>query len=428
MKNRKGFTLIELLAVIIILGILMIIAIPSVTRYISDSRKNAYVDTAKEIISGARNLVNEGKLEMYDTNTTYYIPTSCIKTENASKSPYGDFTKAYIGVVYDGKGYKYYWISVDDAGQGVKNITQLDQLDIDDIESDLKDSDIEGVVTTTGIGNRSEIKILNCTNNNWDEQYHIDDTSNNVFDESENSFLAYSMILNNSSNDLYNIPSTNIYIFRGANPNNYVKFNGDELWRVVGVYGNKIKLIRNEKKGYYQYNSSNNRRAEWVGSSLEIYLNNETEGGYYYNLSSNAKEMISTGSWDVGMTSVAKTAYESYLSSITEKYSAKIGMLTLYEFAYATTGENCYNVIPAYYYEYCGLPENNWLTPNSGSYWTISHYNDGNSIAAASISSIGFATHATVDNILGVNPAVILKSNLKIIEGSGTENNPYVLS
>ncbi len=50
MKKKNGFTLIELLAVIIILGILMIIAIPSVTNYISNSRKSAYVDTAKEIV------------------------------------------------------------------------------------------------------------------------------------------------------------------------------------------------------------------------------------------------------------------------------------------------------------------------------------------------------------------------------------------
>ena len=63
-ESKKGFTLIELLAVIIILGILMIIAIPSVTKYISDSRKEAYVDTAKEIVSGTRNVVNEGKLGM----------------------------------------------------------------------------------------------------------------------------------------------------------------------------------------------------------------------------------------------------------------------------------------------------------------------------------------------------------------------------
>ena len=83
----------------------MIIAIPLVTKYISDSRKNAYVDMAKEIIAGTRNVINEGSLGMIYTNTTYYIPSGYIKTENASKSPYGDFTQAYVGVIYDGQGY-----------------------------------------------------------------------------------------------------------------------------------------------------------------------------------------------------------------------------------------------------------------------------------------------------------------------------------
>ena len=90
-KKNKAFTLIELLAVIIILGILMIIAIPSVTTYINNSRKSAYVNTAREIISGARNFVNEGKISMYDPNATYYIKSSCINTENGQKTPYGEF-------------------------------------------------------------------------------------------------------------------------------------------------------------------------------------------------------------------------------------------------------------------------------------------------------------------------------------------------
>ena len=169
MKKKNGFTLIELLAVIIILGILMIIAIPSVTKYISDSRKASYVDTAKEIVSGTRNKVNDGKLGMFDTSATYYIPSSYIKTENASKSPYGEFTEAYIAVIYDGKGYKYYWISVDDAGQGVKNITPLDKLDEDDIESDLTSEMIKNTVEHTVIGNRNKILILDPSDETWKE-------------------------------------------------------------------------------------------------------------------------------------------------------------------------------------------------------------------------------------------------------------------
>ncbi len=173
MKNKRGFTLIELLAVIIILGILMIIAIPSVTSYINDSRKNAYVDTAKEVIGSTRNLVNSGDLGMYDTNATYYIPTSYIKTENALKSPYGDFTKAYVAVTYDGNGYNYYWISVDDTGQGVDILTSYDNLDIDDIKSDLKVEDIENTVKTTGIGGRQKILILD-QNGNWTGEFNAD--------------------------------------------------------------------------------------------------------------------------------------------------------------------------------------------------------------------------------------------------------------
>ena len=167
-KKKKGFTLIELLAVIIILGILMIIAIPSVTSYINDSRKNAYIDTAKEVVSGTRNIVNEGKLGMYDTNVTYYIPAKYVNTENSLKSPYGEFTdtSAYVGVIYDGKGYKYYWISADDAGQGIDEVTPLDKLDTDLIKSDLNPDDIYDIVRTTGIGERKIIKILE--NGVWD--------------------------------------------------------------------------------------------------------------------------------------------------------------------------------------------------------------------------------------------------------------------
>lgn len=42
--NKKGFTLIELLAVITIMGILMMVAIPSVSRTIEKSRQDTFVN------------------------------------------------------------------------------------------------------------------------------------------------------------------------------------------------------------------------------------------------------------------------------------------------------------------------------------------------------------------------------------------------
>ena len=193
-KTKRGFTLIELLAVIIILGILMIIAIPSVTRYINDSRKSAYVDTAKEIVSGTRNIVNEGKLGMYDTAITYYIPAKYINTENSLKSPYGEFTdtSAYVGVIYDGTGYKYYWISSDDAGQGVPDITPADKLDTDDIKSDLNPNDILDKIKKTGIGDRTSIKILKM-DGLWDD-FVADDNVGEDGESQSNGYTGYAYV------------------------------------------------------------------------------------------------------------------------------------------------------------------------------------------------------------------------------------------
>ena len=162
MKNNKGFSLIELLAVIIILGVLMIIAIPSVTTYIQDARKNAYISTVKGLIDGTRNLVNSGKLRMHDTDVSYYIPTSCITTENDTKTPYGEFVVSNVIVNYDGDGYKFYWYGFDSSGTGIPEITSLDELDTDLIQNDLTVGDIP---ISESVGGRNKVAMLNdeCT-------------------------------------------------------------------------------------------------------------------------------------------------------------------------------------------------------------------------------------------------------------------------
>ena len=55
MKKEKGFTLVELLAVIVIMAILLMVAIPAVSRILEDVRKRTFVNEAKTIYNEATN-------------------------------------------------------------------------------------------------------------------------------------------------------------------------------------------------------------------------------------------------------------------------------------------------------------------------------------------------------------------------------------
>jgi prepilin-type N-terminal cleavage/methylation domain-containing protein len=42
--NNKGFSFVELLGVVVIMGVILLLAIPSISRLIVDARKQAYID------------------------------------------------------------------------------------------------------------------------------------------------------------------------------------------------------------------------------------------------------------------------------------------------------------------------------------------------------------------------------------------------
>ena len=127
-NNKKGFTLIELLAVIIILGILLLIAVPVVSKYITDSRKKTYKNNLLKMVDEVSNNVNSLSGDYTFNNKEYLIvPFSCIDLEKGSntKSPFGtyDSNNSFVVVTWNnetgGTGFKYYVTTLDDGGYGV---------------------------------------------------------------------------------------------------------------------------------------------------------------------------------------------------------------------------------------------------------------------------------------------------------------------
>ncbi len=112
--NSKGFTLVELLAVIVIMGILMMVAIPSVSRTIENSRKDTFVDIAKSYANAVKTLWTADGLTCGTSNTVssavddgnYYVQIDTSKANNypvlvdqGGKSSWGNRNvKGYVRV------------------------------------------------------------------------------------------------------------------------------------------------------------------------------------------------------------------------------------------------------------------------------------------------------------------------------------------
>lgn len=128
--NKKGFTLIELLAVIVILGILMLIAIPSVTKYIASSRQKTFKNTVQMLVDAVRNdVVTE------QTGTCYAVvgEGSSIKLEKGDQSK----LKGYIYATQTSDGTYTYTVDVVDT----KNNLILNNVNENGIDSATVTSD-----------------------------------------------------------------------------------------------------------------------------------------------------------------------------------------------------------------------------------------------------------------------------------------------
>ena len=210
---------------------------------------------------------------------------------------------------------------------------------------------------------------------------------------------------------LENIPKENQYddgvdtFITGEDPNNYIWYSG-KLWRAVSVNNEEktVKLVTQWNISTINY--SNNSEA-FEGSHMEMWLNDTTVDGFLGNLRDYEKFIVTDAVWDATMD-------DTLLGSITRPngeatVTAPVGLLNMYEYQssyHETTYSNGYL--------------NNGLV-----WWTLTPYS---SSIVRYVHYFGNAINRNPLAASGVRPSINLKSNVKIVDGDGTVDNPYRLN
>ena len=279
--------------------------------------------------------------------------------------------------------------------------------------------------------------------------------------------------------------------YYGASPNNYIYFNCSdyynqtdstcEKWRIIGVFNNSVKLIRNDSIGLYSWDNKNTStgaesvygKNDWTDARLMKLLNpgyeSETTGGsLYYNLKSgncyagqnNATKSCNftstgikndvtrnliktvtytTGGWNTNIVypnfiyekEMGKTVY----TGSTISWKGKVALMYPSDYSYAADLSKCkdssgnsltinnYNSSVNSYqcrsnnYLYKGVYE--WLiTPHSG-------YSD-NAWGVTSAGHVYGSAH--VSENWNARPVLFLSARQGVDTGDGTSSNPYKLS
>ena len=185
LSSRKGFTLVELLAVIVIMGILITVTIPSITRVIENSRKDTFVDTAKSYVNAAKALWADntltcgGKVSSAVGDGDYYILINTKESakkvlptliDQGGKSSWGNrdvngYVRVHVETVADSNGEPKrtttFYVGLSDGTHGLIDDGSMtsDRLTNGDVKINLSSDDKKKVELTGDYGE------LNCSDN-----------------------------------------------------------------------------------------------------------------------------------------------------------------------------------------------------------------------------------------------------------------------
>ena len=144
-----------------------------------------------------------------------------------------------------------------------------------------------------------------------------------------------------SSDGLFADPYENgRYIFKGADPNNYITFNNEE-WRILSVeYDDTIKIVRNSSlEENLPWNTGSN--LDWSQSSLSKYLN-ETYSNSLLDADSVVEHNFAVGALTLNSDYSSLSLNDQVTSENGNYWSGKVGLLTASEYLRANANsEEC---------------------------------------------------------------------------------------
>ena len=432
-KKKNAFTLIELLAVIVILAVILVIAIPRILDVIETSKKDSFKNSAQLIADSAEKKKVSDKLLGKDEEIT---------CKDVAKINDEDYASCKITF----------------------------------------DSDGNAKVSITGKGKFDGLKITNGTKENAE----VKEITKPTYGMKATEYITNLLEYDGEGLKIDNTPDQNIRYY-GSDPNNYVSFNNG-LWRIIGVFGNNVKLVRSEKLGDLSWDSSassvNNGWGvnEWSQSALKNYLNTMYYGGTSvtcYNgqnkkevtcptgiIDETAKTLIDNYTWNTGAitwndaTIVNQEAgelktipfYNAERGSVNGKictggsicndtvertttWTGYVGLPYVTDWAYASSESVCEtnmwdgDIDTTHGRFNMTCKNNNWMH-RSNNTWYLSpctySFSDGAS-HVWNVGNMGYVSFGSAAYTYAVVPSIYLKSNVLIESGAGTSSDPYIL-
>lgn len=375
---KKGFTLVELLAVIVVLAIITLIIFPIVTDQINSSKTDLYEVQVDNIIKAAKDMILDNPSMLDDNHViTTLISVSDLKsTANAN------------GVSY---------------------------LEDEVIKNPINGEEMNGTV------------IIKYSEKDKGYTYEYQEKSKSelsslIVTPASKTVIANQNVIytNEQESGLFEDVANNEYVFRGENPNNFIRI-GTSLWRIISInkdtYVMKIAKTTHSVSSVWS-NTSTEASYQLSNTNLKIYtyLNSD----FYNTLSDDIKaNVVENASFNIGNVPSGHLDFKTIMSDEAKSTAnLNVGLLNVSDLARASYVLSCrsdYSKSACFASNYLITGNNYFLANNdSGDVWTVT---DSNSLVTVSPTSQAY-----------VVPVIYLKASSEVqAGGEGTSSAPYIL-